>query len=279
MRTCEGTPGTRVRQQMPWRVRTRPMGSQRGNSPPGRAFPSNEGRLSLLRISSPSEWGNGRGQICGAIMGTDHPATPFRPMARLPRLGVAGWPHLLTQQVHDGQLLARDDTDRQDLLDTLREAARQHGVAGHPSRWGASALVLLATPERADSASLFMQAVGRRYVAHHNRRHGRQGGLWSGRYRGTVLDPARYLLDAMVFTETLVTDAPGFWALGNTPFERQAAWRARLQDGLGESRRQELAEAMHKGWALMPAEQQRAMEAVIGRPLSPRPRGRPRKSI
>jgi putative transposase len=230
-------------------------------------------------------------------------------MARLPRLGVAGWPHLLTQQVHDGQLLARDDTDRQDLLDALREAARQHGVAVHAYRLAASSLVLLVTPERADSASLFMQAVGRRYVAHHNRRHGRQGGLWSGRYRGTVLEPARYLLDAMVFTEArdagleglqggaawsewssaphhlglrtdpLVTDAPGFWALGNTPFERQAAWRQRLQEGLAESQRRELAEAMHKGWALMPPEQQRAMEASIGRPLSPRPRGRPRKSI
>ena len=230
-------------------------------------------------------------------------------MARLPRLGVAGWPHLLTQQVHDGQLLARDDADRQDLLDALREAARQHGVAVHAYQLGASSLVLLVTPERADSASLFMQAVGRRYVAHHNRRHGRQGGLWSGRYRGTVLEPARYLLDAMVFTEArdagleglqggsawsewssaphhlglrtdpLVTDAPGFWALGNTPFERQAAWRQRLQEGLAESQRRELAEAMHKGWALMPPEQQRAMEASIGRPLSPRPRGRPRKSI
>ena len=132
------------------------MGSQRGNSPPGRAFPSNEGRLSLVRINSPSEWGNGRGQICGAIMGTDHPQPRSAPMARLPRLGVAGWPHLLTQQVHDGQLLARDDTDRQDLLDTLREAARQHGVAVHAYQLGASALVLLVTPERADSASLFM---------------------------------------------------------------------------------------------------------------------------
>ncbi|WP_286746094.1 transposase [Aquabacterium sp. UBA2148] len=230
-------------------------------------------------------------------------------MARLPRLGVAGWPHLLIQQVHDGQLLARDDTDRQDLLDALREAARQHGVAVHAYQIGTSALVLLVTPERADSTSLFMQAVGRRYVANHNRRHGRQGGLWSGRFRGTVLEPARYLLDAMAFTETrdagpdalpggtvwsdwssaphhlglrtdpLVTDAPGFWALGNTPFERQAAWRQRLQEGLGASQRRELAEAMHKGWALMPPEQQRAMEASIGRPLSPRPRGRPRKSI
>lgn len=231
-------------------------------------------------------------------------------MARLSRLGVAGWPHLLIQQAHDGQLLARDDTDRQDLLDTLREAARHHGVAVHAYRLGTSSLVLLVTPERAESASLFMQAVGRRYVAHHNRRHGRQGGLWSGRYRGTVLDPARYLLDAMVFTEAreaggldwaagperwatwssaphhlglrtdpLVTDAPGFWALGNTPFERQAAWRQRLEEGLGEARHRELAQAMHKGWALMSPEQQKAMETAIGRPLSPRPRGRPRKSI
>jgi putative transposase len=231
-------------------------------------------------------------------------------MARLPRLGVAGWPHLLTQQVHDGQRLTRDDADRLDLLETLRESARQHGVAVHAYHLGDSSLVLLVTPERTESTSLFMQAVGRRYVAHHNRRHGRRGGLWAGRYRGTVLDPARYLLDAMVFIETregeagrlassggfategssaahhlglrtdpLVTDAPAFWALGNTPFERQAAWRQRLQEGLGEARRREIAEAMHKGWALMPPEQQRSMEAAIGRPLSPRPRGRPRKSI
>ena len=232
-------------------------------------------------------------------------------MARLPRLGVAGWPHLLSQQVHDGQLLARDDADRQDLLDTLRDAARQHGVLVHAYRLGASSLVLLATPERADALSLFMQAVGRRYVAHHNRRHGRHGGLWAGRYRGTVIDPARYLLDAMVFaelkepqgpyggqegganwalwssaphhlglrTDPLVTDAPGFWALGNTPFERQAAWRQRLQDGLAATRALELAQAMHKGWALMPADLQRQMESVIGRPLSPRPRGRPRKMV
>ena len=34
-------------------------------------------------------------------------------MARLPRLEVAGWPHLVVQRVHEGQFLARDDTDRQ----------------------------------------------------------------------------------------------------------------------------------------------------------------------
>lgn len=227
-------------------------------------------------------------------------------MARLPRLGVAAWPHLLVQQVHDGQLLARDDADRQALGDALRDAARVHGVAVHAYHLGESSLMLVATPEAADGLSLMMQAVGRRYVAGFNRRHGRQGGLWAGRYRGTVLDPARYVLDAMVLvemresapqagaaaygaawssaghhlglrTDPLVTDPAMFWALGNTPFERQAAWRQRLAEGLSQSRASELTHAMHKGWALMSPEQEAALSLHIGRRLSPRPRGRPRK--
>ncbi len=225
-------------------------------------------------------------------------------MARLPRMGVATWPHLLLQQVHDGQLLARDDADRQALADALREAARTHGVAVHAYHLGESSLMLLATPDAPDSLSLLMQAVGRRYVAGFNRRHGRKGGLWSGRFRCTVLDPARYVLDAMVLVETreavlqvgaarfgaawssaghhlglrtdpLVSDAAEFWALGNTPFERQAAWTQRLSEGLSEARIAELTQAMLKGWALMPPEQEAALSQTIGRRLSPRPRGRP----
>jgi len=229
-------------------------------------------------------------------------------MARLPRLGVAGWPHLLVQQVHDGQALARDDTDRQALAEALRDAARAHGVAVHAYHFGESALTLLATPEAADGLSLLMQAVGRRYVAGFNRRHGRQGGLWAGRFRGTVLDPARYVLDAMVLVETreaapqggalssgaawssaghhlglrtdpLVSDPAAFWALGNTPFERQAAWRQRLAEGLPAARSAELTQAMHKGWALMSPEQEAVLSQTLGRRLSPRPRGRPRKAV
>jgi putative transposase len=225
-------------------------------------------------------------------------------MARLPRLGLAGWPHLLCQQAHDQQALARDDTDRQALLDAVREAARTHRVSVHAYHLGGSALILLVTPQTAEGPSGLMQAVGRRYVAAFNRRHARSGGLWAGRYRCTVLDPARNLLDAMVFTETqedlrhewggaswsvwssaghhlgtrtdpLITDHPLFWSLGNTPFERQAAWRRRLTEGLGDERTREIEGAMRKGWALAPPEQLQLLEAQGGRRLAPRPRGRP----
>ena len=179
-------------------------------------------------------------------------------MARLPRLGVAAWPHLVVQGVHDGQSLARDDVDRALLLDTLREASRTHGVSIHAYCLAPDHFHLLLTPEQDSSLSLFMQAVGRRYVSAYNRRHGRSGGLWAGRYRATVLDPTPYLLDAMVWIEThgqraggasplqddawssvrhhlgrcsdpLVNDHASFWSLGNTPFEREAAYRQRFE--------------------------------------------------
>jgi len=122
-------------------------------------------------------------------------------MARLPRLEVAGWPHLVVQRVHEGQFLARDDTDRQALLAALRDAARLHGLAIHAYAVCADHLRPARPPRADDSLSLTMQALGRRYVAAFNRRHARQGSLWSGRFRATVLDPAQFLLPAMRFVE------------------------------------------------------------------------------
>ncbi|MDO9237801.1 MAG: transposase [Aquabacterium sp.] len=228
-------------------------------------------------------------------------------MARLPRLGLSGWPHLLVQRVHDGQLLARDDHDRQAIIDALKEGARQHGVAVHAYNLAPDHLHLLATPTTDDGLSLLLQSLGRRYVASYNRRHGRQGALWAGRYRTTVLDPARYLLDAMVFIEQhaaragainlaqddnwssaqhhlgvkadpLVSDHALFWALGNTPFEREAMWRRRLESGLSVDEIDRLSQAMHKGWALMAEGDAASLALSAGRRLSPLLRGRPRKA-
>src|SRR6218665_353913 len=168
-------------------------------------------------------------------------------MARMPRLSGADWPHLLVQRAHEGQAIVRDDTDVAMLLGTLKEAAREESVAVHAYVIAIDHLHLLATPSTDEGLSRMVQWVGRRYVAAHNRRHDRQGGLWSGRYRCTVMEAARYLLDAMVFVEQhalragdvqhlgedrwssvghhlgvridpLIQDHPLFWALGNTPF-------------------------------------------------------------
>ena len=227
-------------------------------------------------------------------------------MARLPRLGVAAWPHLVVQGVHDGQSLARDDVDRALLLDTLREASRTHGVSIHAYCLAPDHFHLLLTPEQDSSLSLFMQAVGRRYVSAYNRRHGRRGGLWAGRYRATVLDPVPYLLDAMVWIEThgqraggasplqddawssvrhhlgrcsdpLVSDHASFWSLGNTPFERHLSWARRVDLGLDAAIRDRLLAGLRGGWPIISGEQVSVLEVAAGRRLAPARRGRPKK--
>ncbi len=229
-------------------------------------------------------------------------------MARLPRLEVADWPQMVMQRVHEGQTLVRDDTDAALLLSTLRDAAREAGVSVHTYAVAGDHLHLLVTPSTPEGLSRMMQSLGRRYVAAFNRRHGRQGGLWSGRYRSTVIEPARYLLDCMVFIEThalragsvlravgdrwssvghhlglrtdpLVQDHALYWALGNTPFEREVAWQRRLDQGLGQSDVQRLAAAVNKGWALGGEAFVQKMQTVVGRRVQPKPRGRPRKAV
>lgn len=227
-------------------------------------------------------------------------------MARLRRIELTDWPCMATLQAQQGQLLVRDDEDRQRLLEVLRDAAREHGLAIHAYVLLDTRLYLLATPRQPDALSLSMQALGRRYVASFNRRHHRQGGLWAGRYRSTIVDPARYLFQCMMFIELhpeldgtclhardyawssafhhlgrrsdpLITDHVLFWSLGNTPFERQAAWQRRLDDGLSMAQFQKLADATHKGWALAESSTLDQLQDQVDRPLQPRPRGRPRK--
>lgn len=228
-------------------------------------------------------------------------------MARLPRLAVAGWPHHLVQRAHPGQALVHDDTDRQAWQRALREGALSAGVAIHAYALLNDRFHLVATPERPESLSLMMQALGRRYVTVFNRRHGRAGGLWAGRFRATVLEPERHLLPAMVHVERcpveaglvrepadhswsscahhlgrhrdpLVADPKLYWALGNTPFEREAVWRRLLDEGLPTADRDALEQATHLGWALGGAAFLRQLEQPGTRPLSPRPRGRPRRT-
>lgn len=218
-------------------------------------------------------------------------------MARQARGGLAGVPHLLMQRVHDGQRLVQDDVDRQRLLDTLRTAARDHRVAVHAYVLTEQGWWVLATPTHSNSLSLMVQAVGRQYVAHYNRRHARQGSLWASRYKACIMASAQDLLDGMVLIESLapdgawssashhlgrcvdplVADHAQFWTLGNTPFDRDAAWKRRLEDGLSAQRSQQLRDAVSKGWAIGLDEDIPRLQQQTDRRLTPGQRGRPPK--
>jgi putative transposase len=229
-------------------------------------------------------------------------------LARLPRLAVAGQAHLVTLAGHSGRPVFVDDADRQAFRDALREAALQQGCAVHAYVLADDHVHLLVTPATAPALGALMQGLGRRYGAGFNRRHGRSGTLWAGRFRATVVQAGAPLLEALLFIDDhavrsgaaasaeaarhssaphhlgllrdpLLTAATAYWQLGNTPFEREAAYRRLLADGLGASRVQALAEASRKGWAVGDADFLAALAAQSARPLQPRPRGRPARVL
>jgi putative transposase len=228
-------------------------------------------------------------------------------MARLPRLSIAGMPHLVDQGGHNGRVVFLDAADRAGYRAALAQASVECGVAIHAYCLSGSRVLLLVTPREPGGLSRLMQRVGRRYTAEFNRRHGGSGTLWEGRFRATVLEPGGTLLTGMCHVESdaalagdasapdderlssvahhlglavdpLISDHALFWSLGNTPFERHAAYRLLVLQPLPEGQRRRLDDAVRKGWAVGSEAFIAQLSAVSTRRLRPLAPGRPRKT-
>lgn len=200
-------------------------------------------------------------------------------MARLPRLTLPGHLHHVIQRGNNRQSIFVDREDFETMLLLLADNAQKYGVSVHAYVLMDNHFHLLATPVTADGLPKLMQAVGRRYVQYFNQRHARTGTLWEGRYRSTVLQPERYLLPCMVYLDLnpvragqavqasdyawsshahwlglrhdrLLTPHALYWALGNTPFAREAAYAALVQAGIGSQEQAALTSSALSGWAL-----------------------------
>ncbi len=228
-------------------------------------------------------------------------------MARLPRLVVPHHLHHLVARGHSAQPIVHDDADCEAFLRWLRESARAAQVALHAYVLLPSRLHLLATPAGDNGLSRMMQAIGRHYVPYFNARHGRSGALWEGRFRVTVLDADAYfvpcahlieyqpVLDALADApaayrwsshahhvgtsrENWLTDHPAYWALGNTPFEREAVYRQLSEAAPMPASREAIESATHKGWALGSEDFRRRLAKLTERRLVAAKPGRPKKT-
>jgi putative transposase len=227
-------------------------------------------------------------------------------MARLPRLTLPGYPHHIIQRGNNRQPIFSRAADYQTLLDVLDENAKKFHVAIHAYVLMSNHFHLLATPVTAEGLPQMMQAVGRRYVRYFNDTQQRTGTLWEGRYKSTLIQADRYLLACMAYIDLnpvraglvpgpqdypwssyghttgqridkLITPHPLVWALGNTPFAREAAYAQLVQSGISPVQQAALTEATLRGWALGEPDfvadlqmrtQRRVSKAAAGRPIS-----------
>ena len=228
-------------------------------------------------------------------------------MARLPRLVVANHLHHVIARGNNEQSVFIDDTDCQQFLDSLREAARQYRVAVHGFVLLPNRVQLLVTPSDDFGLGKMMQAVGRRYVPYFNARHRRSGSLWEGRYRTTVLEADAYFMECVRLLEyqpvkaglaadmvsypwsshahhlglrkqAWLTDHAAYWKLGNTPFDREIAYQEFCSHAPGRKEADAIEQATSRGWALGSAAFKASLAKLTDRRLQPAKRGRPPKT-
>ncbi len=230
-------------------------------------------------------------------------------MARLPRLYVPGCPQHVIQRGNARRLVFRDDADRAAYLAWLGEVMRGYRITLFAYVLMENHVHLLVLPPAEGALGRAMQALGRRYVRYFNDRHEQSGTLWEGRYRATIIDSERYLIECMCYIDLnpvragvarepaafkwssyhhhaggqidpALTDPPRYWALGNTPFARQQAWRELCAEGMSASDSQRISDATNKGWALgSDAFNASIADAASRRPVPSPKRGRPSLKI
>ena len=232
-------------------------------------------------------------------------------MARLNRLVVAGQAHHVLHRAVSGGVAFADATDRQVFLQVLKRCSVEHAVAVHAYVLLDHEFQLLVTPDAADQLSRMMQALARFYVPAFNRRHARAGALWQGRFRAAPVAGAQALLDCMRYLEqapqrsgcmgsllefngssaaqhtgravdgflAAVPTSSAYWALGNTPFARDAAYQALLERPVSASLAASLEACTPLGWALTSDGASAALMRLAPRRVTVKPKGRPVKTM
>ena len=227
-------------------------------------------------------------------------------MSTRPRVTLAGVPVHVVQRGVDRQACFFTNDDRVYYLEQLSELAAACSCAIHAYVLMTNHVHLLLTPRDNEGPSRMMQRLGQRYVKAVNRAYGRTGTLWEGRFRSTLATDEAYVLACYRYIEmnpvrarvvaephdynwsshrTNATGAPAgmlvaherFLALGTDDAERAAAYCALFHDALPDEALTKIREATNGNYALGSDRFRAQIAAMLGRRVTPRPPGRPRR--
>ena len=73
-----------------------------------------------------------------------------------------------------------------------------------------------------------------------------------------------------------ISDHSLYWALGNTPFERQLAWQKRITEPINNSDLLKVSDHLNYGWPMVTHSGLEQISYKTNRPLTPRRAGRPK---
>lgn len=228
-------------------------------------------------------------------------------MARLPRFVLPGQPQHVIQRGNNREVIFVSDDDYRFYLEKLQDACTKFHCDVHAYVLMTNHVHLLITPHAEEGISKVMQYLGRYYVQYFNYTYDRTGTLWEGRYKASLIDSERYLLTCSRYIElnpvrAQMVDHPSeypwssyrsnalgqinprivphvlYRRLGQSPEERQQAYRHLFRAHITEKTIAEIREATNKAWVLGNDRFKAKIERLTARQTAPKARGGDRKS-
>lgn len=224
-------------------------------------------------------------------------------MARLQRISPIGIPVHVMQRGNNRQACFVSDEDHGAYAGWLKEYSLTYRVDLHSWVMMTNHVHLLCTPRMEGGVSKMMQALGRRYVQYFNFEYRRSGTLWEGRFKSCLIQEERYLLEVYKYIElnpvraemvadpgeyrwssyqinglgkvsTLCTPHKEYLSLAKEPSERQKSYRELFVHHVDGKLLEEIRTNTHKGMAVGNDRFKEEIEALSGRRLKPKKRGR-----
>lgn len=227
-------------------------------------------------------------------------------MPRQLRYNLAGVPQHVVQRGNNRQPVFFADEDCSTYLNQLKQAAAKHRCDIHAYVLMTNHVHLLMTPHKPDGIARTMQGLGRQYVYYINHRYQRSGTLWEGRYKASLIDSERYLLLCHRYIElnpvradmvqhpkdyqwssyaahaegkpdAVVTDHAEYFALSQSPEQRQQAYRELFRDQIDSDQIHGIRDSLNQCRVLGSERFKDEIERQLKRRVRPGKPGRPTK--
>jgi putative transposase len=229
-------------------------------------------------------------------------------MPRRARIMLPGVPVHAVQRGNNRAACFYEDEDRSFFLHQLGRLLGEEGCALHAYCLMTNHVHLLLTPQRADSCAVLFKRLGLLHTQYTNRKYGRTGTLWEGRFRSCLVQSRRYLLACQRYVElnpvragiashpgaypwsSYLANAEGvqdsritphldYLCLGRDDSERRHEYRRLFGSHLDDDLLREIRATTNGGYALGTEAFQRDVAQKLGRRAARGMPGRPSPAI
>lgn len=229
-------------------------------------------------------------------------------MPRHPRLVLIGYPHHIILRGNNRSAIFYNDADKHFFIAYLLGAKGKTNSKIYAYCLMTNHVHLLIEPTDEHGLGNMIQSLGRKYVRYINQTYGRTGTLWEGRFKsspvskdayflaccryielnpvraGMVKQPKDYVWSSYNFRaegkrDKVLDEDPIYKSLGKTAEERQSKYKEWFRKSISEDELNLIRLATQKGGVIGNREFLDKISKSLGKSVTLRPRGRPRKSL